>query len=56
MNYQRYVEVRILDISYIRSRLRRLFGVLTDADFDAIQRLLAEAELILRKYVVGENK
>jgi hypothetical protein len=51
MNYRRYIESRILDINYLGGRLQRLFSTLSDADYDALQALLKEAEGILKKYV-----
>lgn len=55
VNYRRYINGRVLDISYLRGRLRRLFSVLSDADYDGVQKLLEEAERILKKYITGEN-
>ena len=55
MNYRRYIEGRIIDIGYIKARLQRLFSVLSDADYDALQKLLEDAERILKKYIIGEN-
>lgn len=55
MNYHRYIEGRILDINYIKGRLQKLFSVLSDTDYDALQKLLQEAEGILKKYLIGEE-
>ena len=55
MDHQRYIRNRMLDISYIRGRLQRLFSVLSDADYDALQKLLEGAEAILKKYITGEE-
>jgi hypothetical protein len=51
MNYERYIKSRMFDIGYIRAKLRRLFKVLSDADFESVQKLLEETEGILKKYV-----
>ncbi|MCL5239114.1 MAG: hypothetical protein M1286_01410 [Candidatus Marsarchaeota archaeon] len=53
MNYNRYIKGRMLDISYTRSRIGRLFSVLSDGDYDNLQKLLQEAEGVLKKYIVG---
>ena len=55
MDYRRYIEGRIIDIGYTKARLQRLFSVLSDADYDVLQKLLEDAEAILRKYIVGEK-
>ncbi|MDE1855435.1 MAG: hypothetical protein KGH57_03920 [Candidatus Micrarchaeota archaeon] len=55
MDYRRYIEGRIMDIGYARAGLQRLFSVLTDADYDALQKLLIEAEDILKRYLTGEK-
>ena len=55
MDYRRYIEGRIIDIGYIKARLQRLFSVLSDADYDAVQKLLTDAESILKKYLAGEK-
>ncbi len=55
MDYRRYIEGRIIDIGYVKARLQRLFSVLSDADYDAMQKLLGDAEAILKKYLAGEN-
>jgi hypothetical protein len=55
MDYRRYIEGRIIDIGYTKARLQRLFSVLSDADYDALQKLLEDAESILKKYIVGGN-
>lgn len=43
----------MIDISYVRGRLRRLFSVLSDSDYDGVQKLLQDAENILKKYLLG---
>jgi hypothetical protein len=53
VDYNRYIRGRMLDISYLRGRLRRLFKVLNDADYEGLQSLLDVAESILKKYVQG---
>lgn len=55
MDYRRYIEGRIIDIGYTKARLQRLFSVLSDADYDNLQRLLTDAEGILKKYVEKVN-
>jgi hypothetical protein len=55
MNYNRYIRSRMLDISYVKGRLQRLFRVLSDGDYDTLQALLKEAEVILKKYIVGKE-
>lgn len=50
VNYQKYIEGRILDISGVQGKLQRLFNVLSSSDYDGLQRLLIEAEEILKKY------
>ncbi len=51
MDYRRYIEGRIIDIGYTKARMQRLFSILSDADYDALQRLLGDAENILKGYL-----
>ena len=55
MNYQRYIASRMGDMSYLRGRLGRLFSVLSDADYDALQKLPGDAEAVLKRYLAGEK-
>ncbi len=51
MNYYRYISRRVLDISYIRGRAKKLFSVLSDKDYDLLQDLLVQAENVLKRYL-----
>ena len=56
MNYYRYIRSRMLDISYVRGRLVKLFSVLSDNDYSSLQALLIQAEGILKRYLEGEGQ
>ena len=55
MDHRRYIEGRIIDIGYTKARLQRLFSVLSDADYDSLQKLLTDSENILKRYLAGEK-
>ena len=51
MNYHRYIRTRMLEISYLRARMQKLFAVLSDRDYGLLQELLAQAQNVLKRYL-----
>ena len=43
----------MVDISYIRNKIGRLFSVLNDSDYDHVRKALQDVEDVLKKYLTG---
>ncbi len=56
MNYHRYIRTRMLEISYLRARVQKLFAVLSDRDYGLLQELLAQAQNVLKKYLAQRGQ
>ena len=52
MDYRRYIWGSIIDIEYVKARLQCMFSVLSDADYDALQKLLEDVESVLKRCLV----
>ena len=51
MNYHTYMRSRMLEISYLRARMQKLFAVFSDRDYYPLQDLLVQAQNVLKRYL-----